>query len=645
MGDGVTVNSQKHRETARKIRIHMTEWLKVSTFLGIGWVIFQFYIIFYPQIPLIQRPIHIAFALAISFLAIPLSEGSLQKKLKLVDWTMVLLACLIGLYFILDSDRILNRIIYIDDVLVVDYIASLIFIALMLEGTRRTTGMALVYVLAFFLLYAFLGPFFPGWFEFKGMNLGQITEVLFLSDNGIFGIPAGVSVDYVFYFILFGSLFAASGGGKLFTDLGLSVTSKTKGGAAKASVISSALFGTISGSAVANVTIDGIFTIPLMKKSGYSAAEAGGVEAITSTGGQLMPPVMGAGAFVMAEMLGLPYFEVAKAAALPAVAFYLALFFIIDFKARRTGIGNLTEEEAQIKVRVLPRLYMLAPVVLLVYFIANDYSVTWAIVWTILAVVLISMFRSETRLTPSRFISGCLDGARQAAMVAIPIGAVGIIIGVTIQSGLATKFSSMLMDLSGGHIFLIYFMIILGCVILGMGLPTTAAYIIAAIFFVPALISLGISPLAAHLFVFYYSVLSAVTPPVALAASAAAGLANESYTKVGWAAFRLSWVVFLIPFLFIYDEGMLLKGPLSGILIISIIAILGMVAWAAMLTGYFIGPLHWLERVLFLILSLGFIFPASEGTRISSIVVLTLLVIWRILKFRFPRFNLRGFNR
>jgi TRAP transporter 4TM/12TM fusion protein len=623
----------------------MGKWLKISTFLGIGWVFFQFYIIFYPQIPLIQRPVHIGFALALSFLAFPLAQGSLGKRLRFIDWAMSVLACLIGLYFILDSDRILNRIIYIDNVLACDYIGCVILLVLMLEGTRRTTGMPLVYVVAFFLLYAFLGSWFPGLLKFKGMNLGQITEVLFLSDNGIFGIPAGVSVDYVFYFILFGSLFAASGGGQLFTDLGLSVTSKTKGGAAKTSVISSALFGMISGSAVANVTIDGIFTIPLMKKSGYSAAEAGGVEAITSTGGQLMPPVMGAGAFVMAQILGVPYFDVAKAAALPAVAFYLALWLIIDFKARRTGIGNLTEEEAQIKIKVLPRLYMLSPVVLLIYFIANDYSVTWAIVWTILAVVGVSMFRNETRLTPSRFISGCLDGARQAAMVAIPIGAIGIIIGVTIQSGLATKFSSMLMDFTGGNIFLIYFMIILGCVILGMGLPTTAAYIIGAIFFVPALINLGISPLASHLFVFYYSVLSAVTPPVALAASAAAGLANESYTKVGWAAFRLSWVVFLIPFLFIYDEGMLLKGPLSGILIVSIIAIIGMVAWAAMLTGYFMGPLHWLERAIFLIVSFGLIFPAFEGTWIPSIVVLTILVIWRIIKVRFPRFDFRRFIR
>ena len=615
--------------------------LKISTFLGLGWVCFQFYIIFYPQIPLIQRPVHIAFALALSFLAIPLAKSGLGKRLRWVDWTSTALACLIGLYFILDSNRLLNRIIYIDNVLLIDYVGCVIFLVLMLEGTRRTTGMALVYVLLFFLLYAFLGPWFPGMLKFKGMTLGQLTEVLFLSDNGIFGIPAGVSVDYVFYFILFGSLFAACGGGALFTDLGLSVTSKTQGGAAKASVISSALFGMISGSAVANVTIDGVFTIPLMKKSGYSAAEAGGVEAITSTGGQLMPPVMGAGAFVMAEILGIPYFDVAKAAALPSIAFYLALWFIIDFKARRTGIGNLTEEEAQIKTKVLPRLYMLAPVVLLVYFIANDYSVTWAIVWTILAVVAVSMFRRETRLTPSRFISGCLDGVQQAASVAIPIGAVGIIIGVTIQSGLATKFSSILMDASGGNPIFTYVLIILGCIILGMGLPTTAAYIIGAIFFVPALLNLGIPPLAAHLFVFYYSVLSAVTPPVALAASAAAGLAGESYTKVGWAAFRLSWVVFLIPFAFIYDQGMLLKGPWSGILISSGTTVLGVIAWAAMLTGYLFGALNRSERFFFLIASLGLLAPTIAWVEIPSLLLFALLVIWRIKTARSSKVNFR----
>lgn len=617
------------------------KWVGGLTLLAIGWLIYQFYIIFYPQIPLIQKPVHVAFALALSFLAYPLTKGNLGKKFRWFDWVLSILACLIGIYFILDWSRILNRMTFIDEVLLRDSVGCLILTGLLLEGTRRTTGMSLVYVLIFFLLYAFLGPWFPGWLKFKGMNLDQLTDVMFLSDNGIFGIPAGVSVDYIFYFILFGSLFAASGGGQLFTDLGLKVTSKTKGGAAKASVISSALFGMISGSAVANVTVDGIFTIPLMKKSGYSAADAGGVEAITSTGGQLMPPVMGAGAFIMAEILGVPYFDVAKAAALPAVAFYLSLFLIIDFKARRTGIGNLTEEDAQIKVKVLPRLYMVAPVLLLIYFIANDYSVTWAIVWTIVAVVVISMFRKETRLTPYRFISGCLDGARQASMVAVPIAGIGIIIGVTVQSGLAMKFSSMLMEITGGHIFFTYFMVILGCIILGMGLPTVAAYMIGAILFVPAMINFGLTPLAAHLFVFYYSILSMVTPPVALAAYAAAGLAHASVTKTGWSAFRLSIVCFLIPFVFIYDQGMLLKGPLNGILVASLTTVLGIVAWASVMAGYFMGSLNLIERILFLFASLGMIAPTVAGTWIPSLVLFIFLVGWRMIKANVRRFQLK----
>ena len=619
----------------------MNQWVRGSVILALGWLIYQFYIIFYPQIPLVQKPVHVAFALALSFITFPLLKGSSGNKFRWIDWAFSILACLIGIYFILDQNRILNRMTFIDDVLLRDYIGCLILTGLLLEGTRRTTGMSLVYVLIFFLLYSFLGPWFPGWLKFKGINLSQLTDVLFLSDNGIFGIPAGVSVDYIFYFILFGSLFGASGGGQLFTDLGLKVTSRTKGGAAKASVISSALFGTISGSAVANVTIDGIFTIPLMKKSGYSAAEAGGIEAITSTGGQLMPPVMGAGAFIMAEILGVPYFDVAKAAALPAVAFYLSLFLIIDFKARRTGIGNLTEEEAQIKVRVLPRLYLLVPVLLLIYFIANDYSVTWAIVWTIVAVVVISMFRQETRLTPTRFISGCLDGAKQACQIAVPIGAIGIIIGVTVQSGLAMKFSSMLMEITGGNILLTYFMVILGCIILGMGLPTVAAYMIGAILFVPALINFGLTPLAAHLFVFYYSILSMVTPPVALAAYAAAGLANASVTKTGWAAFRVSLVCFLIPFIFIYDQGMLLKGPLDGILIASLTTVLGIIAWAAMMAGYFLGSLNLFERFLFLLASLGLIAPTVAGTWVPSLIFFIILMIWRFLRARASKSDMR----
>ena len=613
------------------------QWFRWLTLLSLGWLFFQFYIIFYPQIPLIQKPVHVAFALAFCFWAFPFSKGGLGKKLRGLDGVCVLLSCLMGAYFVLDSDRILNRMTFIDDVLLRDYIGCILLTLMLLEGTRRTTGNSLVYVLVFFLVYAFFGPWFPGWLKFKGMNLSQFTDVLFLSDNGIFGIPTAVSVDYLFYFVLFGSLFGASGGGQLFTDLGLKVVSKTKGGAAKASVISSALFGMISGSAVANVTVDGIFTIPLMKKSGYSGAEAGGIEAITSTGGQLMPPVMGAGAFIMAEILGVPYFDIAKAAALPAVAFYLSLFLIIDFKARRTGIGTLSAEEALIKVRVLPRLYLLLPVMMLIYFIANDYSVTWAIVWTIVALVVVSLFRRETRLTPSRFIEGCLDGVKQVTGVAVPIAAIGIIIGVTVQSGLAMKFSSMLMDITGGNPILTYLMVILGCIVLGMGLPTVAAYMIGAILFVPPLVGFGLTPLAAHLFVFYYSILSMVTPPVALAAYAAAGLANESVSKTGWAAFRLSLVCFLIPFVFIYDQGMLMKGPLDGILIASFTTIFGIVAWAAFMAGYFMGPITVLERFLFLLASLGLIAPTVAGVWIPSIIFFFLLAGWRFLKARSRR--------
>ncbi|MBM4338743.1 MAG: TRAP transporter fused permease subunit [Deltaproteobacteria bacterium] len=613
------------------------QWFRGTTLLAVGWLLFQFYIIFYPQVPLIQKPVHVAFALAFCFLVFPLSKGALGKKLRWLDWIGIVVSCLIGIYFVADQTRILYRMTFIEDVLLRDYVGCILLTLMLLEGTRRTTGMGLVYVLIFFLAYSFLGPWFPGWLKFKGINLSQLTEVLFLSDNGIFGIPTGVSVDYLFYFVLFGSLFGASGGGQLFTDLGLKVTSKTKGGPAKASVISSGLFGMISGSAVANVTVDGIFTIPLMKKAGYSSAEAGAIEAISSTGGQLMPPVMGAGAFIMAEMLGMPYFDVAKSAALPAVAFYLSLFLIIDFKARKTGIGSLSDEQAQIQIRVLPRLYLLFPVILLVYFIANDYSVTWAIVWTIVALIVVSYFQKETRLTPARFMQGCLDGVKQVTQVAVPIGGIGIIIGVTVQSGLAMKFSSMLMDITGGNILLTYFMVIVGCIILGMGLPTVAAYMIGAILFVPPLIDFGLTPLAAHLFVFYYSVLSMITPPVALAAYAAAGLANESVSKVGWTAFRLSLVIFLIPFVFIYDPGMLFQGPLSGILIASLTTVFGITTWAAFVVGYFLGSLNPIERGLFLIVSLGLIAPTVAGTWIPSLILFILLVAWRFFRSRLHR--------
>ena len=367
------------------------------------------------------------------------------------------------------------------------------------------------------------------------------------------------------------------------------------GGSAKAAVVSSSLMGSITGSAVANVAGTGVFTIPLMRRAGYSADRAGALEAIASTGGQLMPPIMGVAAFVMAEMLQVDYGRIALAGLLPALAFYAALFLSVDLRARKTGIGT-TGADALGAIRpVLPRLYMLAPPALLIGLLVAGYSATYSAVVASGGCVVAGLFRRETRLTGSRLVEFVESTTRQACQVAVPIAAIGIIIAVAIQSNLALKFSTELISASGSDVGAMV-LVVLGCLVMGMGLPTVAAYLIGAILFVPALRDLGVQDLPAHFFVMYYCVLSMVTPPVALASYAAAGISGGSSMRTSLRAFRLSLVCFLIPFAFAFDPALLgLGGPLS--IALSAVGILaGTAGWAAALVGYWLRPLGVLER-------------------------------------------------
>ena len=552
----------------------------IRLWAGLALVVFQYWILIHPQPPLVARPVHLVLALLLVFLWNPLRSATLPAWLtRVIDGVILVGVFGFAIYYWQSLTRIEERIENVSPVLPQDTIFGIIFVLLLLEGVRRTTGWILVWVIFAFLLYgglAFLLPFGG----FRGFGLEEFVEILVLTTSGILGVTTETSVSFVFYFIAFGVVYAAIGGGRLFIDLSIRLVGRTVGGSQKVAVVGSSLMGTITGSAVANVAAVGVFTIPLMKQSGVPGERAAATEAIASTGGQLMPPVMGVAAFVMAELLGVPYSQIALAGVIPAVAYYVALYILVDLNARKTGTGTLPAQAVENVESVLPRLHLLLPPILLIACMMANYSAQTAAMYATLACFPVAFLRKSDWFGPARLLDMIRDAGRQAAEIAVPIGAIGIIIAIAIQSNIALKFSAGLISIGGGTLAGSLILIVIGCIIMGMGLPTVAAYIIGAVLYAPALQKLGVPQLSAHFFVMYYCVLSMVTPPVALAAYAAAGLAKTSPWTTGWIAFEMSFVAFLIPFAFVADPALLFQGPLINVLIASVGLFMPTALWA-----------------------------------------------------------------
>ncbi len=572
----------------------------VRFWAGLALVAFQYWILLHPQPPMVARPVHLILALLIVFLWNPLRGSRLPAWLmRAIDAVIIAGVAGFAFYYWQALPRIEERIENVSPVFTSDTIFGIVFVLLLLEGVRRTTGWILVWVILAFLTYGWLAFLLP-FGGFRGFGLEEYVEILVLTTSGILGVTTETSVTFVFYFIAFGVVYAAIGGGRLFIDLSIRMVGRATGGSQKVAVVGSSLMGTITGSAVANVAAVGVFTIPLMVQSGVPPERAAATEAIASTGGQLMPPVMGVAAFVMAELLGVPYSQIALAGVIPAIAYYVALYILVDLNARKTGTGTLPSQAVENVEPLLPRLHLLLPPVILILCMIFDYSAQTAAMYATLSCFPVAFLRRANRFGPGRVLEMIRDAGKQAAEIAVPIGAIGIVIAVAIQSNLALKFSAGLISFGGGTLAGSLLLIIIGCIIMGMGLPTVAAYIIGAVLYAPALQKLGVPQLSAHFFVMYYCVLSMVTPPVALAAYAAAGLAKTSPWTTGWIAFQMSFVAFLIPFAFIADPALLFQGPILGIIVASLGLFVPTGVWAVGVTGYFRRSLSWPDRVLLL---------------------------------------------
>ena len=565
------------------------------TVLATAFTVYHLYVAFVgvPE-PFVFRGTHLMWMLVLAFLVYTGFSGRKDEPPGVIDWLFVAASVASVGYIFYEYEYFITRFATVDDLRPADWFFSITLIVCILEGTRRVLGSALSITALVFMAYCL---------TFTSVSAQMMLDQLYMTTDGILGIPISVSATYVVLFIIFGAFVEKTGTGKLFMDFGIALAGAKPGGPAKVAVITSGMFGTISGSAVSNVMTTGVFTIPMMKRIGYRPAFAGAVEAVASTGGQIMPPIMGAAAFVMAEYLAVSYLTVAMMALLPAVLYYVAVYAAVHLEARRTGMRGLPKPDIpQMGAVLKERGHQFIPLVIITAVLFAGYSAPYAALCGIFSVLPTAMLRKTTRhyVRLSVVIDALSTAAKDTLTIALACAAAGIVIGVVLLSGLAIEFTAFIVRLSQDTLVVALILTAMAGIVLGMGLPTTPAYIIQVALLVPALVKLGVQVEAAHLFVFYYSCLSTITPPVALAVFAAKGIAGGNLWDTGWAAVKLGATGYIVPFMCVYSTALMLMGPWPDVLLAAITATIGVICLAAGLHAYFIKPTLWWERCLLL---------------------------------------------
>lgn len=574
---------------------------------------------FGPPEAMVFRGTHLLFALTLVFLLFPLRPGG-SVWLRAWDFALMALGWGAVLHIFAGYEAFTNRIIYIDELTLWNKAFALICIAIVLEGTRRVIGWALPLTALAFLAYAAL---------FTQVKFPVLLEQLYYSTEGIFGSTLGVSASYVMLFVVFGAFMERSGTGQLFMDFAMSITGHQAGGPGKVAVVSSSLFGTVSGSAVANVMVDGPITIPLMKRTGFRPPFAAAVEAVASTGGQLMPPIMGAAAFVMAEFLAVPYAQVAMWAAIPALLYYVAVFFAVHFEAKRYGLAGVPRDQLpRLGAVLLARGHLFIPILIILGGLFLGYSAPLSALVAALLCLPVALLRASTRSGIGwRSVLGALEeGARNTLAVAMACACAGLVIGCVTITGLGITFTQVVIGLAQDSLLLALVLTAMAGIVLGMGMPTTPAYIVMVSLLVPAIIKLGAVTPAAHMFAFYFAILSAITPPVALAVFAAAGLAKADMWASGFAAMRAGAPAYIVPFMFVYEPALLLVGgDWATSLLATVSAIFGVILLAGGLFGYLLREASMWQRAMLVVAALLLIKPGLytdlAGLALAALVV------------------------
>ncbi len=589
-----------------------------------------------------QRSLHLIFALAMGFMIFPINSKARKDKVPLYDYALSILAIIVFGYLIVNYDANIAK---GGRAAMEDLIFGSLAILLVLEITRRTAGIALPIVAITFLLYASkLGPNFPGILAHRGYSFERIVSHMFLTTEGLLGTPIGVSATFVFMFLLFGAFLDKTGVGAFFIDLAYALTGSFSSGPAMTAVVASGLMGSISGSSVANTVTTGAFTIPLMKGLGYKPHYAGAVEATASTGGQIMPPVMGAAAFIMSEFTGIPYIKIIASAAIPAILYYMAVGTMVHFEAKKLGLKGIPKSELpKVSTILKSQGYLLIPLVTIIFFLVSGYtplfSAFWAIVISVTIAILASLIKRDKSFSIKSFFSALEQGAKTSISVAAACACAGIVVGVVTLTGLGLSIANMIVQLAGGNLFLTLVFTMFASILLGMGLPTTAKYIVLATMAAPALITLDVHLMAAHLFILYFGVIADITPPVALAAYAGAGIAGANSMRTGFQAVKLAIAGFIVPYIFAINPALLLIKPGTAyeggliqyasffeILPVLVSAVLGILCLASAVENYFFIKNKLYERIPLFAAAITLLYPGTLSD-IIGIVVLAFVII------------------
>ena len=602
------------------------------TVLAVALAVFQLYTAFFGVLPTMQqRSFHVAFVLPMIFLLYPATKNSPRDRVPLLDWMFALIAagCALDVFF--GYEDIAPR---AGEVYDYELILGGIFTALVFIAGRRVLGWPLPIFCFLFLLFAYFGRSMPGPIQHFGLSVPRIIEELYLTTDGLFGLVTGVSATYIYLFVLFGAFLTSTKTSEFFNDFSMALTGHLKGGPAKIAVLSSALMGTISGSTSANVATTGAFTIPLMKSIGYQPHFAGAVEAAASTGGQIMPPVMGAAAFIIADTLNIPYTRVLVCAIVPAFLYFWGIWCSLSLEASRLGLKGLPKETLpQLKKVLLSSGYKSIPLFVIVYFLVKGYNPLYSGCWGIACCVLLSFVKKSDRLDVKSLVNTLKDGSLGALSVAMACIIVGNVIGMMGATGVALRVGDAVLALTAGHLVATLVVTLIIATLLGMGMPTTASYVMASAVAEPAMVLLGVKPLDAHMFVFFYAVLSSVTPPVCVGAYTAAGLANADPNRTAFTSVKLALSGFIVPFIFVLAPEILLTNVTSWFVTIQamISAIVGVFLLSCATENYMMAPLRWYERLIALAGALGLLYPGT----VSDLAGLAVLIgLWLLTKKR-----------
>ena len=571
----------------------------------------------------IRRCLFVGMVVLFTFFVYPAKKGDVKPNhMPWYDILLAIVGCIPFFYYVANFKKIVAMGIAIGQT---EVILGIIGILVLAECCRRAVGVPILCVASVFILYAFIG---------RGMSLQLVVYNVFYTTNGIIGTPISVCSTYIALFLMFGAFLEATGVANFFIDCANALVGWASGGPAKVAVVSSALCGMVSGSSVGNTVTTGSVTIPMMKKTGYPPEFAGAVEAASSTGGQIMPPIMGAAAFLMAEMVGVPYAKIIVRAILPAFLYFLGIFLGVHFKAKKLGLKGLPREELPKWGKLLPKIYLLVPLVLLVYMIIAGETMAKSAIYATIAAIAVSLINKDDRMTPTKFVNGLENGGKNCISIGVACAIAGIISVCITMTGLGGKLITYVVSLSNGHLIIALFLTMICCIVLGMGVPTTANYIIMASTCAPILINgMGMHVLAANMFVFYFGIVADITPPVALAAYAGSAIAKAPPMKTAWNATRLAIAAFIIPYIFAFNNAMIFVGDdvtVWSVASITISATLGMLSIASGLMGYLIHDLKWISRIALIAGGLLMIIPGTASDLAGFAVLAAIFVLQTI---------------